>query len=63
MCVTSHRACALDHGIADLRACPSREALRLGLTEKFLAEDQPPAGSDGHVRAALSHRHAALAGL
>lgn len=40
---------------------PSREALRLGLTEKFLAEDQLPAGSNGHVRAALSHRRAALA--
>ncbi|KAK9840782.1 hypothetical protein WJX81_004350 [Elliptochloris bilobata] len=32
------------------------DALRLSLTEKFLAEDQPAAGSNGHVRAALSHR-------
>lgn len=43
------------------RFLPCREALRLGLTEKFLAEDQPPAGSNGHVRAALSHRRASLA--
>lgn len=37
----------------------AREALRLGLTEKFLAEDQPASGRDGHIRAALSHRRAA----
>jgi hypothetical protein len=36
----------------------AREALRLGLTEKFLAEDQPPAGQHGHMRAALAHRRA-----
>jgi len=40
------------------RCVRAREALRLGLTEKFLAEDQPPAGQHGHMRAALAHRRA-----
>lgn len=58
--MTRWRACALNRCMVD-RFLPCREALRLGLTEKFLAEDQPPAGSNGHVRAALSHRRASLA--
>lgn len=32
--------------------------MRLGLTEKFLAEGQPEVGKNGHVLAAVSHRHA-----
>ena len=36
----------------------TREAMRLGLTEKFLAEGQPEVGKNGHVLAAVSHRHA-----
>ena len=31
--------------------------MRLGLTEKFLAEGQPEAGKNGHVLAAVSHRY------
>lgn len=34
----------------------TREAMRLGLTEKFLAEGQPEVGKNGHVLAAVSHR-------
>ena len=34
----------------------TREAMRLGLTEKFLAEGQPETGKNGHVLAAVSHR-------
>lgn len=30
--------------------------MRLGLTEKFLAEGQPEPGKNGHVLAAVSHR-------
>ena len=30
--------------------------MRLGLTEKFLAEGQPEVGKNGHVLAAVSHR-------
>ena len=30
--------------------------MRLGLTEKFLAEGQPETGKNGHVLAAVSHR-------
>ena len=36
----------------------TREAMRLGLTEKFLAEGQPEVGKNGHVLAAVSHRRA-----
>ena len=32
------------------------EAIRLGLTEKFLAEGQPNIGRNGHVLAVLTHR-------
>lgn len=32
------------------------EAIRLGLTEKFLAEGQPETGKNGHVLAAVTHR-------
>ena len=32
------------------------EAIRLGLTEKFLAEGQPAVGKNGHVLAVLTHR-------
>lgn len=32
------------------------EAIRLGLTEKFLAEGQPEKGRNGHVLAVLTHR-------
>jgi pimeloyl-ACP methyl ester carboxylesterase len=32
------------------------EAIRLGLTEKFLAEAQPAVGKNGHVLAVLTHR-------
>ena len=34
----------------------TREAMRLGLTEKFLAEGQPEVGKNGHVLAAVGHR-------
>ena len=34
----------------------TREAMRLGITEKFLAEGQPEAGKNGHVIAAVTHR-------
>ena len=34
----------------------TREAMRLGITEKFLAEGQPETGKNGHVLAAVSHR-------
>jgi len=30
--------------------------MRLGLTEKFLAEGQPETGKNGHVVAAVTHR-------
>lgn len=30
--------------------------MRLGITEKFLAEGQPETGKNGHVLAAVSHR-------
>ena len=30
--------------------------MRLGLTEKFLAEGQPETGKNGHVIAAVTHR-------
>ena len=39
----------------------TREAMRLGLTEKFLAEGQPEVGKNGHVLAAVSHRRASRA--
>ncbi len=35
------------------------EAIRLGITEKFLAEGQPEMGRNGHVLAAVTHRCAA----
>ena len=42
--------------VLQLLAESTREAMRLGLTEKFLAEGQPEAGKNGHVLAAVSHR-------
>lgn len=36
------------------------EAIRLGVTEKFLAEGQPEMGRNGHVLAAVTHRCAAF---
>jgi hypothetical protein len=34
----------------------THEAIRLGLTEKFLAEGQPEIGRNGHVLSVLTHR-------
>lgn len=36
------------------------EAIRLGLTEKFLAEGQPDIGRNGHVLSVITHRYLLL---
>lgn len=46
-----------DPDVVQILSESTYEAIRLGLSEKFLAEGQPEIGRNGHVLAAVTHRY------